>query len=69
MAPAGTPKEIVAKWNAEVTRILRSPEMKAFFAQQGTEPAPDSPEQFAALIRSEITKYARIVKHSGAKVD
>ena len=69
MAPAGTPKEIVAKWNAEVTRILNSPEMKAFFAQQGAEPAPDSPEQFAALIRSEISKYARIVKQSGAKVD
>ena len=69
MAPAGTPKEIIAKWNAEVTRILNSPEMKAFFAQQGAEPAPDSPEQFAALIRSEISKYARIVKQSGAKVD
>jgi tripartite-type tricarboxylate transporter receptor subunit TctC len=69
MAPAGTPKEIVAKWNAEVTRILNSPEMKAFFAQQGAEPAPDSPEQFAALIKNEITKYAKIVKQSGAKVD
>jgi tripartite-type tricarboxylate transporter receptor subunit TctC len=69
MAPAGTPKEIVAKWNAEVTRILNSPEMKAFFAQQGAEPASDSPEQFAALIRSEISKYAKIVKQSGAKVD
>ena len=69
MAPAGTPKEIVAKWNAEVTRILNSPEMKAFFAQQGAEPAPDSPEQFATLIRSEISKYAKIVKQSGAKVD
>jgi tripartite-type tricarboxylate transporter receptor subunit TctC len=69
MAPAGTPKEIVAKWNAEVTRILNSQEMKAFFAQQGAEPAPDTPEQFAALIRSEISKYAKIVKQSGAKVD
>jgi tripartite-type tricarboxylate transporter receptor subunit TctC len=69
MAPAGTSREIVAKWNAEVTRILRSPEMKAFFAQQGAEPAPDSPEQFAALIKGEITKYAKIVKQSGAKVD
>ena len=69
MAPAGTPKEVVAKWNAEVTKILNSPEMKAFFAQQGAEPAPDSPEQFAALIRSEINKYAKIVKQSGAKVD
>jgi len=69
MAPAGTPKEIIAKWNGEVTRILATPEMKAFFAQQGAEPAPTTPEQFAALIRSEIPKYAKIVKDSGAKVD
>ncbi|MEP6943444.1 MAG: tripartite tricarboxylate transporter substrate binding protein [Betaproteobacteria bacterium] len=69
MAPAGTPKEIVAKWNTEVTRILGTPEMKAFFAQQGAEPSPTTPEQFEALIRSEIPKYAKIVKDSGAKVD
>jgi tripartite-type tricarboxylate transporter receptor subunit TctC len=43
--------------------------MKAFFAQQGAEPAPTTPEQFEALIKSEITKYAKIVKDSGAKVD
>jgi tripartite-type tricarboxylate transporter receptor subunit TctC len=69
MAPAGTPKEIVAKWNAEVARILGTPEMKQFFAQQGAEPAPTTPERFAALIQSEIPKYAKIVKASGAKVD
>jgi tripartite-type tricarboxylate transporter receptor subunit TctC len=69
VVPAGTPKEIVAKWNAEVTRILKTPEMQAYFAQQGAEPAPTSPEQFAALIRGEIPKYARIIKASGAKVD
>src|SRR6266700_2831160 len=62
MAPAGTPKEIVAKWNAEVKRILGTPEMKAFFAQQGAEPAASAPEQFSALIRSEIPKYAKIIK-------
>ena len=44
-------------------------EMKAFFAQQGAEPAPTSPEEFAALIRREIPKYAKIIKDSGAKVD
>ncbi|TMG84559.1 MAG: tripartite tricarboxylate transporter substrate binding protein [Betaproteobacteria bacterium] len=69
MAPAGTPREIVAKWNAEVARILNTPEMKSFFAQQGAEPAPTSPDEFAALIRSEIPKYAKIIKASGAKVD
>jgi tripartite-type tricarboxylate transporter receptor subunit TctC len=69
MAPAGTPKEIVAKWNTEVARILGTPEMRQFFAQQGAEPAPTTPEQFGALIKSEISKYAKIVKASGAKVD
>ncbi len=69
LAPAGTPKEIIAKWNAEVTRILNTPEMQAYFAQQGAEPSPTSPEQFMALIRSEIPKYAKIIKASGAKVD
>jgi tripartite-type tricarboxylate transporter receptor subunit TctC len=69
MAPAGTPREIIAKWNAEVTRILNTPEMQAYFAQQGAEPAPDSPDQFMTLIRAEIPKYAKIIKASGAKVD
>ena len=69
LAPAGTPKEIIAKWNAEVGRILSTAEMKAFFAQQGAEPSPTTPEQFEALIKNEITKYAKIVKDSGAKVD
>jgi tripartite-type tricarboxylate transporter receptor subunit TctC len=69
MAPAGTPSYIIAKWNTEVTRILRTPEMKAVFALQGAEPAPDTPEQFASFIKSEIPKYAKIVKESGAKVD
>jgi tripartite-type tricarboxylate transporter receptor subunit TctC len=69
MAPAGTPKDIIAKWNAEVTRILNTPEMQAFFAQQGAQPAPSSPEQLTALIQGEIPKYAKIIKASGAKVD
>ena len=69
MAPAGTPKEIIVKWNAEVTRILSTPEMKAFFAQQGAEPAPMAPDAFGAMIQREIVKYAKIVKASGAKVD
>jgi tripartite-type tricarboxylate transporter receptor subunit TctC len=58
-----------AKWHAEVTRILGTPEMKAFFAQEGAQPAPTTPEAFAALIKREIPKYAKIVKDSGAKVD
>jgi tripartite-type tricarboxylate transporter receptor subunit TctC len=68
-APAGTPKDVIAKWNAEVVKILNSPDMRERLTAQGAESAPTTPEQFAAFIQSEIPKYARIVKISGAKVD
>jgi tripartite-type tricarboxylate transporter receptor subunit TctC len=68
-APAGTPMAIVAKWNADVTKILTTPDVRAKLMADGAEPAPDSPEQFAQMIARELAKYARIVKASGAKVD
>ena len=68
-APAGTPPAIVARWNADVTRILNMPDVRARLVADGAEPAPNSPEQFAQFIAAELTKYARIVKVSGAKVD
>jgi tripartite-type tricarboxylate transporter receptor subunit TctC len=69
LAPTGTPPEIIAKWNAEVTRILSSPDMRERLAAQGAEAAPTTPQQFAQFIAAELPKYARIVKASGAKVD
>jgi tripartite-type tricarboxylate transporter receptor subunit TctC len=68
-APAGTPPEIIGKWNADVVRILDSPEMRERLIAQGAEAAPDSPADFARFVASELAKYARIVKASGAKVD
>ena len=68
-APAGTPQAIVAKWNADVTKILTTPEVRAKLMADGAEPAPDTPEQFAQFIARELAKYARIIKVSGAKVD
>jgi tripartite-type tricarboxylate transporter receptor subunit TctC len=68
-APAGTPPAIIAKWNAEVGRILNAPDVRAKLMADGAEPAPNTPEQFAQMIARELTKYARIVKASGAKVD
>ena len=67
MAPAGTPAQIIAKWNAEVTRILGTPEMKAFFAQEGAQPAPTTPEAFAALIKREIPKCVRSSRTPGPR--
>jgi len=69
LAPAGTPKEVVAKWNADVVRILSSPDMRERLSAQGAEAAPTTPAEFAAFIAAEQPKYARIVKASGAKVD
>ncbi|CAJ93851.1 Extra-cytoplasmic solute receptor [Cupriavidus necator] len=68
-APANTPREIVERLNHEIVAILKTDEMKARLARIGAQPAPTTPEQFAALIQRELKKYAQIVKVSGAKVD
>src|SRR5207302_9851633 len=57
LAPAGTPPSIIAKWNADVTRILESPEMRERLSAQGAEALPTTPQQFGAFIGSELTKY------------
>jgi len=70
MVPAGTPVEIVTRLNAEIVRALGSPELKDRLAAMGAEPPADNtPERFAAFIRSELSKYATVVRESGAKVD
>lgn len=69
MAPAGTPKEIVARWNGDLVKILNSPDMKQKLALQGAEAAPMTPEEFSAFIANEVPKYAKIIKASGARVD
>ena len=68
-APAGTPPAIVAKWNADVTKILNSPDVRDRLVADGAQPTPTTPEQFQKFIADELSKYARIVKASGAKVD
>jgi tripartite-type tricarboxylate transporter receptor subunit TctC len=69
LAPADTPPDAVAKWQADVARILSAPDMRERLAAQGAEAAPDTPAEFSRFIATEIAKYARIVKVSGAKVD
>lgn len=69
VVPAGTPAETVRKLNAAFTEALRSPEVKTRFATLMAEPAPSTPEQFDAFMARERTKYERVVKLSGAKVD
>jgi len=67
MAPVKTPKEIVARWNTEVDKILASPDLKSRFLNDGLEAMGGSQEEFARFIRVEIDKYATVVKSSGMK--
>ena len=69
LAFGGTPKEIVDRLNAEIVRALQLPDVKERLYSQGFEIHTSTAEEFAAFIRSEIVKWAKIVKASGAKVD
>jgi tripartite-type tricarboxylate transporter receptor subunit TctC len=69
VAPAGTPPEIVNRLHATASAILASPEMKDRLDKAGAELRPMSPAQFAAFIRSERDRWAKVVKESGAKFD
>lgn len=69
LGPAGLPREIVARVNAEIGRILRLADVMESYTAQGADAAPGSPEQFAGLIQSEIQKWGKVVRDSGAKID
>ena len=69
LVPAATPREIVARLNAEMLKVLQSAETREKFLGVGAEPAPGTPEEANAHIRGEVAKWAPIVKASGARVD
>lgn len=70
MVPAGTPPDIVTRLNTEIVRALNAKDMRERLEKMGAEvPADNTPEHFAAFIRSEAAKYAKVVRQSGAKVE
>jgi tripartite-type tricarboxylate transporter receptor subunit TctC len=69
MAPANTTKGVVAKLNAEMGRILRLPAVKEQLDELGFEWAPNSPEDFARYVQSEVAKWASVIKETNAQVD
>ena len=69
VAPAKTPRAIIDRLNAATTKVLNSPEVKATLYGQGLDPAPGTPEQFGAYIRSERIKWAKVIRDSGAKAE
>ena len=66
-APAGTPRDIIVKLHAEATRAITAPDIRDRMSAEGAEFVGDTPEQFAAFIKSEIAKWAKAVRASGAK--
>jgi tripartite-type tricarboxylate transporter receptor subunit TctC len=69
LAPRGTPREIVAVLAAGVARAAKDPETRKRLEEQGGEPVGSTPEEFAALLREEVAKWAEVVKVSGAKAE
>lgn len=69
LAPAGTPQDIIGRWQNELRNALRLPELRGKLIAQGLEPVANSPAEFAAIIASEITKWRKVVAASGAKVE
>jgi len=69
IVPAGVPKSIVARLNAEINKALRSPTVQEKLPELGLVILGSTPQEFAAHIKSETAKWADVVKRSGAKVD
>lgn len=67
--PAGTPREIVARLNAEILKALKAPDVQEFMAKEGGEPVGSTPEELAAYFKREVEKYARVIKAGNIKAE
>ncbi len=69
LAPRGTPRMIVNHINRDVARVVQTPEIKERLTSQGFDPVGNSPDEFVKYLQVELTKWAKVVKQSGARVD
>ena len=69
VAPARTPQPVIAELNRQLVKILQAPEMRERLAGQGLESAAGTPEQFGALIASDVAKWTKVIKHAGITPD
>jgi tripartite-type tricarboxylate transporter receptor subunit TctC len=68
-APAKTPRDVILKINADVLKVISSPELKERLKAEGSDPVGNSPEQFATYLRDEIAKWAKVIKFAGVKAE
>ena len=69
LAPAGTPKEIVATLSAAIAKAARSPDVRQKLFGQGAEPVGNTPEEFGAMLRAEVVKWRDLVRPAGIKAE
>ena len=69
VAPAGTPKPVLARLNAELNRVLKLPAVREKLAAQGIEPAGSTPDEFAARMRADLAGYQQLIKATGIRAD
>ena len=69
IVPKGTPRTVVVRINADLNKALQAPDLKSLLNAQGADAAGGTPEEFAAVIRQDFAKWAKVVKDSGARVD
>jgi tripartite-type tricarboxylate transporter receptor subunit TctC len=69
IVPRGTPRTVVVRVNADLNKALKAPDLKGLLNAQGADAAGGTPEEFAAVIRQDFAKWAKVVKDSGARVD
>ena len=69
MAPAATPRPVLERLNAEVNKIINSPEVKEAWGKQGAVPMGMSVDQFDKFLREDVQKWSKLVKDTGMKVD
>ena len=67
LAPTGTPREIITRLNAEITRFLHTPEAARLLAAQGADVAYSSPEDLLALIKSDLDKWGKVIRDNGIR--
>lgn len=69
LAPAGTPRAIINRLNAEIVKALKTPDVRDRLLSQSTEPVGNTPKEFAAFVQSERDKWARVIRRAGVRMD
>jgi tripartite-type tricarboxylate transporter receptor subunit TctC len=69
VAPAATPKDVIARLNREIVKVMSAPDMREKFSQQGVDPASSTPDEFAQLIRDEVSRWSKVIRGAGIKLE